>query len=393
MAIAHQQPFSRTRVTLRQGSRVSRVAAVSLLAALSLLAACSSTTKLEPKPLAPNVVVTPVRQAWVARVGEIGRMQLTPAVVGDSLWLASSDGTISTLDGNTGALRSRVSVGGELAAGVGTDGQRAAVVTRGNELVVSEGQQVLWRKKLPAQGYTAPLVAGERVFVLTADRTVTAYDGKTGARLWFNNRPGEPLVLQKSGVIMAVGDTLIVGNSGRMIGFNPNNGVPRWESSLASPRGTNDVERLVDLVVGVSRVGNSVCARAFQANVGCVDVARNGLQWSKVASGAVGVHGDAEVVVGTESDGRIIAWRRSDGERVWMVDRLQYRQLSAPLVVGRTVVVGDSNGNVHMMSVEDGKHVNRLTTDGTPIVTAPLLVGNTVVVVTRAGGVFGFVPD
>ena len=60
----------------------------------------------------------------------------------------------------------------------------------------------------PAQAYTAPLVAGERVFVLAADRSLAAYDAATGQRLWRQQRQGEPLVLRQPGVLMAVGDTL-----------------------------------------------------------------------------------------------------------------------------------------------------------------------------------------
>ena len=64
------------------------------------------------------------------------------------------------------------------------------------------------------------------------------------------------------------------GGNIQLAGLNPLNGSIRWEAPIATPRGTNDVERLVDLVGRVSRVGNSVCARAFQASVGCVDTGR-----------------------------------------------------------------------------------------------------------------------
>ena len=48
--------------------------------------------------------------------------------------------------------------------------------------------------------------------------------------------------------MLAVDDTLVVGLSGRLAGLNPSTGGVRWESPIASPRGINDVERLVDLV-------------------------------------------------------------------------------------------------------------------------------------------------
>jgi outer membrane protein assembly factor BamB len=236
-------------------------------------------------------------------------------------------------------------------------------------------------------------VAGNRVFVLAADRSLSAFDAATGYRLWTQQRPGEPLILRQGGVLTAVGDTLVAGLSGRLVGFNPDNGVVRWEAPLASPRGTNDVERLVEIVGPTSRVGDSICARAFQATVGCVNAARGAVAWTQPANGSEGIHGDDTLLFGTESNGTVIAWRRADGSRAWSSERLQYRDLTAPLLLGRSVVIGDSTGLVHLLSREDAAPLNRLTTDGSAIAATPVVAGDTLVVVTRNGGVYGFRPD
>jgi outer membrane protein assembly factor BamB len=39
---------------------------------------------------------------------------------------------------------------------------------------------------------TAPLVAGERVFVMGVDRVVHAFDATDGKKLWVLQRPGMP---------------------------------------------------------------------------------------------------------------------------------------------------------------------------------------------------------
>jgi outer membrane protein assembly factor BamB len=153
------------------------------------------------------------------------------------------------------------------------------------------------------------------------------------------------------------------------------------------------VERLVDLVGTVSRIGSDVCARAFQAAVGCVDTNRATVRWTKTASGAEGVSGDNDFVFGAESNGNVIAWKRTNGDRAWSTDLLSHRGLSAPLSLGRAVVVGDSFGYVHFLSRDDGKLMNRLETDKSAVIAAPVLAGNTLVVVTKAGGVFGIVPQ
>jgi outer membrane assembly lipoprotein YfgL len=380
---------------------VNRIRLAAVAAAAALLAGCSmmpswmpgsGPEKPKPAELQANPNTLGVKLAWTARVGEVG-FPLSASVVGSTAIVAASDGTVVALDAASGREQWRAGVGAPLAAGVGSDGTTSAVVTRANEVVALAGGRVLWRQPLPAQAFTAPLVAGGRVFVLAGDRSVTALDGQTGRRLWSQSRPGEPLVLRQAGVILAVGDTLVVGQGGRLAGLNPLNGSVRWEAPIATARGINDVERLVDLVGRVSRVGDSVCARAFQAAVGCVDASRGTLLWNQRSSGAEGVHGDAESVFGTESDGKVVAWKRDGGQRAWTHDKLLFRGLTAPLALGRSVVVGDSFGFVHLLSRQDGSLLTRVATDGSAIAAAPVVAGNTLVVVTRNGGVFGFQPE
>ena len=230
--------------------------------------------------------------------------------------------------------------------------------------------------------------------MLAANRSITALDGATGRLRWSQQRPAdEPLTLRQPGVLLAVEDTLVAGFAGRMLGLDPLNGRVRWEVPIAISRGSNDVERLVDLVGSVSRVDRMVCARAYQMAVGCVDASLGILLWTKPAVGYTGVGGDTTQVYGAEADGKLIAWSRATGERAWTTDRLQYRELTAPLALGRSVVVGDSTGFVHFMSREDGSVLNRLPTDGSPIAAPPVVVGDTLVVVTQKGGVFGFRPE
>lgn len=372
------------------------IASGGALVCAALLAGCSlwgGSSKPKPADLGPNVAVLDVKQAWASKIGSTANLPLDVRVVGNAVFLASADGTVASIDARTGGDVWRTALNVPLSAGVGSDGKWTAVVSTKNDVIVLSDGRELWRKPLQARAYTAPLVAGNRVFVLAADRSVSAYDAATGQRLWLQQRPGEPLILSQSGVLMAVGDTLVVGQAGRLVGFSPDTGAVRWEAPLASPRGTNDVERLVEIVGRTSRVGDSVCARAFQASVGCINAARGTVVWTQPASGAEGVHGDGEWLFGTESNGSIVAWKRADGAKGWTSERLQYRKLTAPLLLGRSVVIGDDSGLVHLLSRDDGAPLNRLTTDGSGISIAPVAAAETLVVVTRNGNIYGFRPD
>ena len=363
------------------------------LAAAAVLAGCAAgSPRPTPAELPPNVDLIGVRQAWHAKLAPID-FPLQVHTQGSQVLLATGEGTVTTLDARTGGVIGQVSAGAPLSAGVGSDGTVSAVVTRANQVVALEGGRELWRHRLPTQSYTAPLVAGGRVFVLGADRSLTALDGKSGAKLWSLQRPAEPLVLRQAGVLLAVGNTLVAGMAGRMVGINPDDGGVRWEAPIAAARGTNDVERLVDLVGPVSRQGSVVCARAFQTAIGCVDAADGTLRWSKPANGATGLAGDGQQLYGAEADGQVMAWRADTGERAWQTERLKWRQLTGPLVLGRSIVVGDSTGLVHLLSRQDGSAMDRFATDGSGIAATPVVAGNTLVVVTRSGGVYGYRPQ
>jgi outer membrane protein assembly factor BamB len=376
--------------------KVHGLSSVKLVAAclvvLALAGCASGSDGPKPAELESNTALLGIRLAWSARTGEVS-FPLDVKVVGTTVTVASSSGILQSIDARTGTDIWRANLSTDLAAGVGSDGVFAAVISRDNELIVLDSGKEAWRQKLAAQGFTSPLVAGERVFVLLADRSVVAFDARSGRKLWIQQRTGDALVLRQAGVLLAVGDTLVAGLAGRLVGMSPQDGSIRWEVPVASPRGTNEIERLVDLVAGVGREANVVCVRAFQAAVGCVNATRGTLLWSKPASGAVGLSGDEKFVFGTESDGKVVAWRRTDGERVWASERLRYRGLSTPLAIGRSVAVGDASGLVHFLSREDGSPLNRLPTDGSAIVTAPVMAGGALVVVTRNGGIFGFKPE
>ncbi|BDU58376.1 outer membrane protein assembly factor BamB [Limnohabitans sp. MORI2] len=352
------------------------------------LAACSGPSRPKPTEIQGVPVLQDVRISWQANLGQVD-FPLVVSARGDRVALASGQGVVAVLDAASGKEVWRLKLDQPLSAGVGSDGQQLAVVTRNNELVTLQDGKVQWRKSLPAQSFTAPLVAGARVFVLTADRSVLAFDGATGRQLWTQQRPGEPLVLKQAGVMLAVKNTLVVGLSGRLAGLDPSTGVIRWESAVATPRGTNDIERLVDLTAPFDRVGDVVCVRAFQASVGCVNAERGQGVWTRPSVGENGVSGNETLVVAALSNGVVQAFNRSNGERLWDTERLKYRVLSAPLVTPRGVLLADNGGWLYLLSLTDGALLNRIKLEGEALATAPVFAGGRYVVVTREGRVTG----
>ena len=353
------------------------------------LVACSSTPdKPSPTALTDFKSQLSISKAWSLQIGSISPTSNAPLshnLTEGRLALVTGSGLVVLLDAETGAESWRLALNTPVAAGIGGDGERFAVISQANELIAISNAKVIWRVKLPASSFTSPLVAGGRVFVLTADRTVMAFDGASGQRLWSQQRAGDPLVLRQAGILTSFQDRLLVGLSGRMVAMNPANGVAMSELTIGASRGTNEVERLVDLVAGVSRVNNVICARAFQTSVTCIDALQGSNLWTRASQGHVGLSGSESLLFGAESDGKLVAWQRSTGQVAWQSEAFRFRGLTAPHWSAGQLLVGDSLGMLHWIDVSNGQTIGRIQVDASGIAMTPVRVGKNWVIVTQSG--------
>lgn len=364
------------------------------LAALAVLLALVGCAADKPKPTPLEKVEPRISavQVWTVDIGSLG-FPMAPAVHDGVFYVAAGNGTVLALQAASGAELWRADAGDKLAAGVGSDGRFVSVVTRGNEVVTFEQGRELWRKRVPSAVVTPPLVAGERVFVMGVDRIVHAFDAVDGRRLWVYSKPGDALTLAQASVVTAFRNSLLVAQGSRLTALDPLRGTTQWEVPLASPRGSNEVERLADLIGPAVRVGERVCARAFQSAVGCADASRGAQLWTRNVGGAQAVAGNAEFVVAADASDRITAWKAETGDVVWQSEKLLYRGLSGALALGSSVVFGDAEGYLHFLVLSTGEQQLRLSTGGRAVVGTPVLWDTTLLVTTASGGLFAYRPN
>lgn len=364
---------------------ISHIAALTLLGALS---ACSS-SKPEPAPLESldaKSVSARATIAWSTRVGEV-QPTATLAVAGGRVAVASTDGDLVVLDAASGREAWRAQVKGKVSAATGFDGRYAAIVTDANELQVFDQGKLLWQELQPGRVMTAPVVAGERVFLQAVDRSVRAYDVLDGRWLWAYQRPGsDPLALGSRLVIQPFRDTLLVGQGNRLVGLDPLKGTPRFDVNVGTPRGSNEVERLADLVGPMARVDDEACVRVFQFSVACLELNRGSVRWTRPQAGTQAVTADLRTVVGADGSDRLTAWKAENGDFLWRVDRFIHRGLGTPVIWGERIVVGDAKGYVHILAKADGRTVGRIELDS-PLVAPPVIQGDLLLVLTRKGTV------
>lgn len=375
-----------------------KVPAGLLMAGVAIvLAGCSTMSSLNPfaskpaprnppAPLAQFEQTMAVRTLWSASIGAAGDSALKPAAGAGSVYAAAADGTVARYDAASGGAVWRISAGTRLTAGVGTDGETIAVGSRDGSLLAYDNTGKLrWKAQLTSEILSAPAVGEGVVVVRSLDNRISAYEIASGKRRWTLQRTAPPLTLRAApGIVIASGTAFVALPGGRLLALALSNGGPRWEASIGEPRGATELERIADVSGTPVVSGREVCAVAYQGRVGCLDVANGNGRWNRPLSSTVGLAVDERFVFGVDDRSVVNAYTRDSGGSVWRNNKLQNRDLTAPVSIGRAVAVGDMEGYVHFLSREEGAFLARITSDGTPVA-GMILVGDNLVVQTRGG--------
>lgn len=366
------------------------------LGLLALMAGCSSLnpfaskdTRNEPAALVELKSSTAVRTNWQYSIGKADGRAFSPALVADSLFVASSDGNIARIDVVTGREIWRIKADAKLTAGVGSDGAVVAVGgANGAILAFSGAGKLLWKGQASSEVLTSPAVGQGMVVVRSIDNRVTAFDAVTGERKWNVLRTTPALTLRNApGMVIAGSNLYLAQAGGKLLALAMANGAPRWEVALSEPRGATELERVTDVAGTPAILDNDLCAASYQGRIGCLNAETGVGRWSKPFSSNVGVGIDQRFVFAADEAGAVFAFSREGGLSAWKNDKLAYRRLSAPVSFGRTVAVADYQGYIHFLSREDGAFLGRVSTDGSPIVSVPVIAGSNLIFQTQSGTV------
>lgn len=363
--------------------RTIRTMAAAVAAAL-LLAGCGTPDPHEPAELQSIRELVKTDKIWSTNVDESLTGLLTPAVTENVVYAAGGD-TLQAVDLTTGDRLWKTETGSDVTAGVGTDGRLIALGTAAGELQVYDTTgKLLWNVRLSSEMSVPPLVGGGFVIVRTTDTRVTAFDAETGERRWHYQSQVPALTVRAPAQIRFSPAGVLVGQSnGRLLALNAR-GETVFDAVIAQPKGTTEVERLVDVVGAPMVDAQMMCAAAFQGNVVCMSSRNGRLLWSAPIDAVTGPVSDGVNVYVVDAEGVIHAFDYATGRAVWTNSDLKYRSPSAPGVMGRVIVVGDYDGEVHLLDSASGEIIGRTSVSGA-VKVPPVSLGDRVLIQTDEG--------
>ncbi|MFA9218716.1 MAG: outer membrane protein assembly factor BamB, partial [Sphingomonadaceae bacterium] len=259
---------------------------------------------------------------------------------------------------------------------------------KGQVLAFDGAGKPLWKAQASSEVLSSPVVGTDIVVVRSVDNLITAFDAKTGAKRWTVTRSTPALTLRNApGMVISGPNVYVAQPGGKLLALSLAAGVPRFEVTVAEPRGATELERVSDIAGTPVVYEKDICAVTYQGRVACFDATTGVQRWNKETSSDTGVAVDQRFVFVTDDKGAVAAYSRETGTSAWKNDTLAYRRLSTPLSYGRFVAVGDYQGVVHFLSREDGAFLGRASTDGSPIQSVPLIAGANLIFQTQSGTV------
>jgi outer membrane protein assembly factor BamB len=283
--------------------------------------------------IAPSAWPDSLTRHWRIDVGE---GYATPLVIGDTVYVfARRDGNevISSIDASTGAERWRSSY-------------PLPYTPSGPTVAHGSGPKA------------TPLFHDGKLFTLGISGVLSAFDAKTGKRLWQTSAPAEvPFYSAASSPVGAQGIVIVhPGNYEPLTAFDVNTGAIKWRAGA----GGFFMSPLIVTLAGVPQV-----VSVTQQDVIGVSLDNGAVLWKQIwAGGGMGgtmpiAHGDT-ILVGAGNG--LMAIRPSQKNGVWVTETLWQTNdvgfyLSNPVVVGDTLygLSTRDRGQYFAIDVKTGK--------------------------------------
>ena len=345
----------------------------------------------EPVELEKITEQVKLKSRWSRGVGDgqgEGLLKINPILVGDSLYAASAEGRVVSVDPESGRVRWKQDLDLALSGGVGHHGNSVFVGASEGlvmRLDAASGSEI-WRAPVSGEVLSAPQGDGRYVVAQTYDGKLMGFDYETGEVRWTYTSDVPVLTLRGTGTPMILGDNAIAGFAdGKVVALNLRSGNVAWEVRVAIPQGRSEIERIVDIDGSMAVQSNELYVASYQGRLAAIDTRSGRRLWQRNVSSVSGVGVGFGNVYVADDDGTVSAFLRNGQGVRWQNIDLGFRDLSRPTPVSSYVAVVDFEGYLHLLSQVDGEIVGRTKVDSSGARADMLTRGNRLFVFTNDG--------
>jgi len=217
---------------------------------------------------------------------------------------------------------------------------------------------------------------------------VTAFDVASGERRWFWVREQPSLTVRGNDApVLGPGFVFVGNDDGTLAALSLTDGRTLWEQAVAQPDGRTELERMSD-VDGSPVLDEAVLfASSYKHRTMALEGPSGRPLWVSEHGGANRPALSPQRLVVTDSNGTVWALDKYSGTAAWQQPALARRNLSGAAIQGDYAVVGDFEGYLHWLRLDDGEFVARERAGRDPIRGAMVVVDGILVVQNTDGRV------
>jgi outer membrane protein assembly factor BamB len=369
-----------------------RLYPIALLIGALFIAGCSEDEDIyAPDPLVDIENQFSIETLWSNSIGDgIGEkaVKISPVYAYEKIYIADNSGMIAALDPSNGKTVWKKEFELPIAGGPAVASKVVAVGTsQGDVLVVdAETGEEKWRTQVSSEIISSPAIGDGYVVVRTVDGKIYALDDETGEQKWFYDESLPPLTLRgNSSPVISNGGVIAGFSNGKLAVFILEGGQLAWEKKIATPLGSSEIQRLVDVDLQPLIVGPTIYIGSFNGNLASISIRNGEFNWQRELSTFQDMAMGDLLLFATHENSYLSAINRSNGVIIWTQKDLHRRQLTAPAEIGDYVVVSDFEGYVHWLSKKTGKIVSRKHINSSGIAANPLVIDDKVILYSRDG--------
>lgn len=282
-----------------------------------------------------HVEAAPALQvAWSRRFGQGSgrerRITAPPVAADGRIFVMDAQSQVSAIDAASGAVvwrkdlppRSRRdghAYGGGLAYAEGK-----LYVGSGNRYVAqldAASGEIGWSRETESPVHAAPTVAHGRVFVVSTDNELLAFDAATGAPDWNYQALVEPARILRASSPAVSGETVIAGfASGEVVALRAGNGNDLWNQALSRASRTNALSEIRDVAGRPVIYRGDVFAASHSGVFAAIDLRSGQPRWSLPVSAITSPWAAGDVVFVVSRAGEVICASRETGQVYWIRD-------------------------------------------------------------------------
>ena len=318
--------------------------------------------------------------------------RLTPVFAYDKVFVAGRKGSVKALDPVNGDTLWKADLEGEdsarLSGGMTAAYKKLFIGSENGEIIAldTENGDVLWRAEVEGEVMARPAADNNYVIVHTARGMLMALNADTGEQVWTISMEMPNLTLRGDSSPVAMSGGVFWGTAnGRLAAAIVDSGQLIWQQPVGTPKGATEIDRLVDSDASPIVLGGSLYTVGINGQLVAIDLRSGSPTWKRNYSSASDMATDgSRLFVLTDKD-HLVAVDARSGTELWSNKLLEYRLLTAPVVIDGYLVVGDSLGYLHWLDRATGDFVAQQLVSESGFAVGPIKLDDGFLTITRNG--------